>query len=98
MKKIIAFWIACSFITFGAVNQELKIFYVCEVPVLQKSQRDKIGLIGLETLLGPYGLIASAYFTNLWQHGFSYKSWDSKDYACVDGEAVYNSALSARGK
>ncbi len=88
MKRLIAFWIACSIISFGAINQEQKTFAVCDVPSVIHTQRNSLGMIVFITVLGPAGLVAGLVVTNLWEHGFSFHSWATKDFKCVNGEAV----------
>lgn len=88
LRGAITIWLACSFITFGILNADSKWKSICSWPSLEYSQRDDIGFIVAESAMGPFGLVSMTVMTNFWHRGWSLKTWDSRNFTCVDGLAV----------
>jgi hypothetical protein len=81
VKTFIAFWLACSILSFGVINGHWRNFANCEVSILNYSQRDYAGAIAAVTALGPSGLAGSLLATNFAQHGLDY-TWGWKHGPC----------------
>lgn len=82
ITMIAPLWVGCAIFNFGAMNAQEKFEYQTSDGGWSRtqSQRDNLGFIVSEScILPPLETVTSLLITNFLEHGWTLRSWKSRD-------------------